>query len=81
MSLKFSNPDITDRDDLPDGNICKTIGDNFTNIYTKDAFEEDGSLIYVGNVTNNNIKIEIEWVEGKRIVYTVNLSDVTLENE
>lgn len=79
LSLKFKHPSINSKADLPSGTIVTVIGDTVTNTYTKDAFEEDGSLIYVGNVSNNNVTIKITWTTGNETVYIIDLSSVELE--
>lgn len=80
LTLKFANTAIESKADLPDGTIVTTIGDTKTNTYTKDAFEDDGTLILVSNVSNNNTTVKIKWTDDKETVFTIDLSKAILEN-
>lgn len=65
--------------DLPGGNIAvvDVLGGTH-NTYNKSAFEDDGSLICILNITNNNslVKISIEWEDDKISTYTLRFTDV-----
>lgn len=80
LSVRFINSSINSSASLPSGTICTIIGDTVTNSYTKDAFESDGSLILVCNVSNNPVTVKITWESGVESVYTINLSSAILES-
>ena len=79
LTLKFSNTGIESKSDLPSGTIVTTIGDTKTNTYTKDAFEDDGTLIYVANVSNNNATVKIKWTADTETVFTIDLSKAIMQ--
>lgn len=74
MDLKFVNTAIANKAALPSGVIARTLkSDGTYNEYTKDAFEDDGSLILCANVNNLRVGlVEIQWVAGVTDVYTLN---------
>jgi hypothetical protein len=82
LTFKLSNSAITKKADLPSGNIVTIKGENTTNTYTKDAFEDDGSLIVVCNTTGATpITIKVSFFEGVVTTYTYITSEATLALE
>lgn len=81
LTVKFVNSNIASKAALPSGIICRTLkSDGTWQEYTKDAFEDDGSLILVSNVNNIRVGIvEITWVEGTTEIYTLNTLGAELE--
>ena len=81
LTVKFVNSNITAKSQLPAGIIGRTLkSDGTWQEYTKDAFEDDGSLILVANVNNLRVGIvEVTWVEGTTDIYTLNTLGATLE--
>lgn len=70
LQLKYDG--ITDISQLPGGDICKVIVSNgTTNIYTSSAFESDGSLVLLLNVTKDSIvDVEVKWTNDIIITYS-----------
>lgn len=82
FSVKFTNSKITSKSQLPSGNIVTTIGKYDTNTFDKSAFEDDGSLILVGNAyQGTNSVVKVTWETGKESVYTFNFSQATFAAE
>lgn len=82
LQLKFVNTEIDSKDDLPSGNILTVSGKLVTNTYTKDAFEADGSLIFVGNAfVDADFVFKIKWTADVESVYTVKVNEATFATE
>lgn len=81
FTVKFKNANITAKSQLPAGVIGRTLkSDGTWQEYTKDAFEDDGSLILVSNVNNIRVGlVEITWITGEKITYTINTLGAQLE--
>lgn len=84
IQVKISYDNITNKSQLPDGIIVKTTNKSKPsgyNEYTKDAFESDGSLIDVQNVSaqDPHFVVKIKWVEGLETTYRFNLNNATFE--
>lgn len=81
LTFKISNANITAKSQLPAGNIARTLkSDGTWQTYTKDAFEDDGSLILVANVNNLRVGVmEVTWASGETVTYTLNTLNATLE--
>ena len=80
--VKISNPAITSKDQLPSGNIVTSSGDGYTNTYTKTAFEDDGSLILITNVSKTVPHVvTVKWATGVVTTYTFNSSNATFAVE
>ena len=78
FAVRFVNSEITKKADLPSGTIVTTIGKYDTNTGTKSDFENDGSLILVGNAyKGTNTVIKIKWTSGVETVYTFNFDNAT----
>lgn len=80
ICLHFVNPTITSKDSLPNGVICKTLDtrtEQGYNEYTKDAFEDDGSLIYIANMDNLKKWVSIDWGDGF-VTYNIDCSRAIL---
>ena len=81
ICLHFVNPTITSKDELPEGIICRTLDtrtEQGYNEYTKDAFEDDGSLIYIANMQNLKKWVDIDWGDGF-VRYDIDCSKAKLE--
>lgn len=76
MAIKITNPLVT-KATLPEGIICKTETVGGYNEYTKDAFEEDGSLIYLASIDLLVKRIQIDWGDGF-VTYTIDCRKATL---
>ena len=81
--VKLSNQAITSKSDLPEGIIAKITNTQVAggyNTYTKDAFEDDGSLIVVTNVSKT-VLLEniIKWKDGET-TYTFDFSNANFQN-
>lgn len=76
FGVVIKNDRITSTDQLPTGTIVTVIGDNTRNSYTKNAFEADGSLILVANVTPGASKptLIVKWSEDSEETYIFDLS-------
>lgn len=79
LTVKLVNPDIDSKADLPSGDICTVIGEHTRNKYTKDAFEDDGSLIVINNVTTGPVYVKVKWVANKETTYKLDLTGIALE--
>lgn len=80
FEVKLVNSEITSKSQLPSGTIVTTIGKYDTNTATKDAFEDDGSLILVANAYyGTNSVLKVKWKEGVESVYTFNFDQATFE--
>ena len=89
FAVKISRDTITSRNDLPSGNIVViTVGTEVSQ-YTKDAFETDGSLIYIAAPTAETLTtprvVKIAWSmagdtlqESDFTSYTFDLSNAEL---
>lgn len=82
FTIKLVAKNITSRDDLPSGKICKitnTADPTGYNEYTKSAFEEDGSLITVVNVKKDiPIEIIVDWYGEGFTTYTFDFTESKL---
>lgn len=83
IDLKFTNEAITAKTQLPDGVIARTLkSDGTYNTLTKDAFEDDGSLILCSRVNDLRVgMVEIRWTAETTDIYTVNTLGATLAAE
>ena len=84
FTIKIKNEKITSRDDLPSGKdiATSTVVGGDTLKYSKDAFEDDGSLISVINVSKRvTSTITIKWSNTETYIYNFDLSDVSLGKE
>lgn len=83
ITVKISNPAITSKDQLPSGNIVTSTGAaGVTNTYTKTAFEDDGSIILITDVSKTVPHVvTIKWVSGITTTYTFNCSAATFAVE
>ncbi|MBR0190038.1 MAG: hypothetical protein IJQ23_06600, partial [Clostridia bacterium] len=82
ITVKISNPAITSKEQLPSGNIVTSSGDGYTNPYTKTAFENDGSLILVTNVSKTVPHVvTVKWATSVVTTYTINSSAATFAAE
>lgn len=79
LSFKLVNPEISSKSDLPSGDICTVYGEHTENTYTKDAFEDDGSLIVINNVTTGPVRVKVKWAVGKEFEYLFDLTGIALE--
>ena len=73
VAVRLYNTGVT-KAALPTGNIAKVLGTdgNYTEL-TKDAFQDDGSLVLYYNVNEMPIRTaEITWVAGEVTTYVVN---------
>ena len=80
IDLLIKNSAITSKNALPSGKIVRALqSDGTWQEYTKDAFEDDGSLILNANVNNLRVGIyQIAWVENEVVTYTVNTLNAKL---
>ena len=89
FAVKISRDTITSRNDLPSGNIVVVTVGTEVSQYTKDAFETDGSLIYIAAPTAETLTtprvVKIAWsIAGETLQesdftsYTFDLSDAEL---
>lgn len=84
FTIKIKNEKITSRDDLPSGKdiATSTVVGGDTLKYSKDAFEDDGSLISVVNVSKRvTSTITIKWSSTETYIYNFDLSEVSLGKE
>lgn len=83
IDLKFVNSNITSKESLPAGVIARTRkSDGTWQTYTKEAFEDDGSLILCGRVNDNRVGlVEVTWFTGNTTVYTLDTTMATLASE
>lgn len=85
ISIKLAEAGITAKTQLPSGTIVKVTNSGAAggyNEYTKDAFETDGSLILVTNVSKAKpIEVIVTWETGKTKTYTFDLGAATLATE
>lgn len=81
VQVRLANSSITAQADLPSGDICAIEQDNGTySLYTKAAFEADGSLLVLNNVNARRVKaLKVTWVTGKTVTYYLNTNSATLE--
>ena len=81
IQFRIYNSAITSKNALPSGVIFKVLkSDGTYNEYTKDAFETDGSVIYVGNVNAlRTAVLQITWTAGVTTSYTIDTTKATLE--
>ena len=76
--MRFVNSKITAISQLPSGNIVTTIGKYDTNTFDKSAFEDDGSLILVGNAyQGTNSVIKVTWETGVVSTYIFDFTNAT----
>ena len=70
FQLHLTYKDVNELTDLPAGNICKLeVSNGTTNIYDSSAFENDGSLIILVNVTKESVvKLWMKWLESNATV-------------
>lgn len=80
FQLKLKYEDITSIADLPEGNISTlAVSNGTTNTYTKSAFEDDGSLIILVNVTKESIiNLSIKWTDDIELTYMFTFNTCTL---
>lgn len=84
LTFKMKNADITNKSQLPEGDIYKRISNEASkpvNTATREDFEDDGSVvcnIWVNDETNV-FTIEIEWIKGEVSVYTFDVSSLVKE--
>lgn len=82
FAVRIVNSSITSQSALPSGDICKITNTTIPagyNVYTKAAFETDGSLIIVANT--NAIKkheAKIVWASGLETTYLFDYTTATL---
>lgn len=86
FSVKLKNNNILSSASLPSGIIAKVSNINAEggfNTYDKSAFETDGSLISIVNVTNKNnpLIIKVTWTTGVETTYMYDFTSVTLASE
>ena len=93
FATKIIKDGVNNIDSLPSGNIVKVTNVNEVsgyNVYTKSAFETDGSLINIfaprPNATSKTFEIKIAWTKAGSSVtdsdfttYTFDLSEVTFQ--
>lgn len=88
LAIRFANPAVTSRTQLPDGKIVTTKrvtqegGKYVTSTYDKTAFETDGSLICLFNAfKGKNITVKVKWTDGAESTYTIDITRATLAEE
>ena len=82
FTVKFVNSEITSKSQLPSGDIVTTVGKYDTNKFDKSAFEDDGSLILVGNAYQGTTSvIKVEWEQGVISTYAFNFDNATFAPE
>ena len=86
LIFKMSDADITNKSQLPEGDIYKRISESTTkrvNTATREDFESDGSVVCNicvndGENRTNTLIVEVEWVEGEISRYVFDLSEATM---
>lgn len=84
FTIRLKNSEVTSRDNLPNGKICKITNvkvEGGYNEYNKSAFEDDGSLIVVVNVkAGSTIEVLVKWTEEADFTtYTYTFEDATMQ--
>lgn len=83
LTFKLKNADITNKSQLPEGDIYKRVSNEAShpvNTATREDFEDDGSVvcnIWVNNLTGS-FTIDIEWVAGEVSHYVFDLTNLTI---
>lgn len=83
LELTFANTTVKAKADLPTGNIVKVLRANGQYAeYTKDAFEDDGTLKLAANVNDLRVGIVVvNWNNQIATTYTINTLNATLAPE
>lgn len=83
FTVKFHNSEITSKSDLPSGNIVTVaVSDGTTISYSKNAFEDDGSLITIINAKNTSVlTVTVKWSSELICAYVFTFENAKLAAE